>query len=166
MRSSLVVVVLSCAALASCESYTAVPSPTTYAATLAPSAVRPTQAESDGVGVFGATHRHVEQRLEFLVAWKDLGSAVTEVHLHGPADENAVGSVLVDFAALPAEQVTFGTDPVADTVIGRLLMTGDITPTVSADSLRKLLNAGRTYIDVHTADLPGGEVRGQVRRTN
>jgi hypothetical protein len=36
------------------------------------------------------------------------------------------------------------------------------TLTISGDSLRRLLDLGQTYVNLHTAAFPGGEIRGQI----
>ena len=40
--------------------------------------------------------------------------------------------------------------------------TADITATVNGDSLRKLLNTGLLYVNVHSVNFGGGEIRGQI----
>jgi hypothetical protein len=37
---------------------------------------------------------------------------------------------------------------------------------VSLDSLRTLFNNGKSYVNIHTSANPGGEIRGNVTRSN
>jgi hypothetical protein len=39
-----------------------------------------------------------------------------------------------------------------------------VNATVKGDSLRKLLFAGKTYVNIHTTSNTGGEIRGQVTK--
>ena len=39
-----------------------------------------------------------------------------------------------------------------------------VTATVSGDSLRKLLDLGLLYVNVHSQTFQGGEIRGQITR--
>jgi hypothetical protein len=39
-----------------------------------------------------------------------------------------------------------------------------LTSTINGDSLRKLLLAGATYVNIHTVSNPGGEIRVQLTK--
>jgi hypothetical protein len=97
------------------------------------------------------------------LSFSGLSSAATSAHIHGPAVDTAVAGILVDFAALPSGQGTIqlGT---SGTASGEFDLHSSVTPSVSGDSLFKLLNAGRLYIDVHTAVQTNGELRGQITK--
>jgi hypothetical protein len=45
-----------------------------------------------------------------------------------------------------------------------LTTANSITTTVNGDSLRKLMDAGLTYVNVHSQQFPGGEIRGQIAK--
>ena len=147
----------------SCESYTEVRGPTPYVATLAGANVRPASVTTDGKGTLTGSVDPQNQAFSYTLSWSALASAATSVHLHGPATTSQSGDVLVDLAALPAGS-TGTLDLGAGEASGRVVLTGAITPTVSGDSLRKLLNAGQVYVDVHTLTLTSGEIRGQLTR--
>lgn len=148
---------------AACESYTEVRGPTPYLATLAGGNVRPASVTTEGKGALIASVDPQNQALSYTLTWSGLGSAATSAHLHGPATTSAAGEVLVDFAAPPAGST--GTLDLGGAVAsGRLVLTAAITPTVSGDSLRRLLNAGEVYVDVHTLTHAAGEIRGQLQR--
>lgn len=82
------------------------------------------------------------------VSWKvtysGLSGPATAGHIHGPAAAGANAGVMIPFANV-------GTA----TFQGQ----GPITPAQAAE-----LAAGRTYVNLHTAQFPGGEIRGQLRR--
>ena len=79
--------------------------------------------------------------LRWKLNYTGLSGPATMAHFHGPAIPGANAGVVVPLpsAASPAEgQAT-------------------LTPAQAAD-----LRAGKWYINVHTAQNPGGEIRGQV----
>jgi hypothetical protein len=86
--------------------------------------------------------------LELLGDYQNTTSAVTISHIHGPAAPGVNASVLFDLTN------TGGTS-------GTLV--GNATLTVSQET--DLLN-GLMYVNVHTANFPNGEIRGQLTPTN
>ena len=81
-------------------------------------------------------------KLTYDVTYKDLTGPATAAHIHGPADAGANAAVMVPFSN-PA-------NPIKGTV--------NLTPEqVTA------LKAGKEYVNVHTAQNPGGEIRGQIK---
>ena len=70
----------------------------------------------------------------------NLSGPVTAVHIHGPADAGAEAPVLY---TLPAGEFA------------------DVQLTFTQEQLNQLFD-GRLYIDVHTQNNPGGEIRGQI----
>lgn len=86
-------------------------------------------------------------------------TGVTASHIHGPAAAGAPAGVLVTLFVGPQG----GTG-----VVNGRLETGsftqtDVPATVSMDSLRVLMRAGLTYVNVHTVANPPGEIRGQIQ---
>ena len=84
--------------------------------------------------------------LTYHVEFKDLSGAATAAHFHGPA---AVG-------VNSKPQVIIKTKPVVSPIEG----TAKLTPEQEKDLL-----AGQWYFNVHTAQNPGGEIRGQVEKS-
>ncbi|QEG20690.1 CHRD domain-containing protein [Mariniblastus fucicola] len=77
----------------------------------------------------------------------DLTGDATAAHLHGPADINSNGGVLINFSSILDNSATDGG------------INGVVTlSSVQAD----ILLDGETYINVHTADNAGGELRGNL----
>ena len=75
------------------------------------------------------------------------GLTPTAGHIHGPAAPGANAGVLVPL----------GNPPFADPIKGSATLT---------DAQISDLEAGRAYINLHTADNKGGEIRGQLVRGN
>ncbi len=81
--------------------------------------------------------------LSWDVRFSGLTGAVTVAHIHGPATPQLTAGVLIDL--------------VIGTTASPLQGSAPVTPIVIADLL-----AGLTYINIHTALNPMGEIRGQV----
>ncbi len=107
---------------------------------------RPSPAASlaSGTGAFAL----VWNQLSLCVTYRDLLSAATASHIHGPASAFQTANVLVDLA--PFHSGTFGAS-------GSLAGTVTLVETNLAH-----LVSGATYLNVHTTNYPGGEVRGQI----
>jgi hypothetical protein len=81
--------------------------------------------------------------LTYTITFNALSGPATAAHFHGPAAEGANAGVAVAIGKDPASPVT-GTATLTDAQI--------------AD-----LEAGKWYVNVHTAANPGGEIRGQLK---
>ncbi len=81
-------------------------------------------------------------KLSYEITYKDLSGAATAAHIHGPADAGANGGVMVPFSS-PAS-------PIKGTV--------NLTPEQVTN-----LKAGKEYVNIHTQQNPGGEIRGQIK---
>ena len=96
---------------------------------------------SKGTGSTAATYDTASKKLSWTVTFSGLTGTATAAHFHGPADTSANAGVVVPIpgAASP--------------------MAGSATLT---DAQAADLMAGKWYVNVHTADNKGGEIRGQV----
>jgi hypothetical protein len=141
-----------------CESFTEVLGPIPYTAELSGTAVRPGTVTTDATGTLTASLDQRTSQWSYTVGWRTLSSAPTSVHLHGPADASGVAEVLADLHNGETELTP------TSAATGVLDFSVAVTPTVSGDSLRKLLNAGQVYVDVHTLNNSDGEIRGQLVR--
>lgn len=111
----------------------------TYAATLAaPAGISST---GKGTGVF--TYDTATKALTYKVDYSGLTGPATMAHIHGPAEPGANAGVLVPFAG------------VANPFSGTATLT---------DDQAAALQAGKTYVNIHTAANRGGEIRGQITR--
>ena len=112
----------------------------TFRATLSSAAEVPSNA-SPGAGMVEASFDKSSSVLKWRVTYSGLTGPATMAHFHGPALPGANAGVVVPFpsAASPAEG------------------SATLTPAQVTD-----LMAGKWYVNVHTAQNPGGEIRGQV----
>ncbi len=96
---------------------------------------------SAGTGEMLGSLDTVTKTLSYTVTYNGLSGAATAAHIHGPADVGKNAGVMLPFAA-PANPIS-----------GKATLT---------DDQMKALESGMTYVNVHTAANPGGEIRGQV----
>ena len=78
------------------------------------------------------------------------GMTPTVQHIHGPAGAEGAAGIIVG--------VSLGTN--------LTLRPSDFTGTVSYDSLLVLLRNNMTYFNIHSLAFPGGEIRGNLRRSD
>jgi plastocyanin len=115
-------------------------------ASLTGDAEKPSPVTTPGTGI--ASFRIEGNNLHFEVRYKDLTSVATDAHIHGPADSTNDAAPIIFLASYS---------------IGPLGTSGALAGTVALTAQQKtmILN-GQTYINIHTANNPGGEIRGQV----
>jgi hypothetical protein len=104
--------------------------------------VPPTTSKGSGTGEF--TLDTASKKLTYTVTYKDMSGPVTAGHIHGPAAPGANSGVEVPFQ-------NAGTSPIK----------GEATLT---DAQVADLMGGKTYVNLHTADNKGGEIRGQITK--
>jgi len=97
-----------------------------------------------GKGTAAAALDTTTKTLTWTVTYSGLSGPATAGHIHGPAAPGANAGVLVPFSGGLASPIK-GSAPLTDAQISDL-------------------EAGRTYINLHTADNKGGEIRGQLVR--
>jgi hypothetical protein len=94
-------------------------------------------------------------KLRYAVEIHDLSGPPTMAHIH-------VGATGV--AGPPVYTFAIKTNAGASGTIseGTIDLTKDASTGVSGDSLKMLLNTGKAYVNVHSKNFPGGELRGQI----
>lgn len=92
-------------------------------------------------------------RVTYTATVTGLSGTATMAHIHGPAGTTA--------AAGPIATLTVtGTGTSGTVLSGNFTTTGHAT--ISIDSLVVLMRNGNSYINIHTAANPDGEIRGQI----
>lgn len=107
------------------------------------SEVPPTKSE--GTGTAKATLDTATKSFSYDVTFDKLSGPATAAHFHGPAAPGKNAGVVVPIDGQSPTSPASGTATLTDEQI-------------------KDLEAGKWYVNVHTAANPGGEIRGQVLR--
>ena len=100
--------------------------------------------QSAGTGFAAVTLDDATNLLSWDVTWSDLSGPAIAMHFHGPADVGVNAPPIVDL-----EPISGLTSP----SIG--------STTITASMASDLLD-GLWYLNIHTAEFRGGEIRGQV----
>ena len=114
----------------------------TFKATLAGSQEVPATT-SKGTGTADLSYDTATKKLTYKVTYAGLSGPATAAHIHGPAEAGKNAGVAIPFTT-PASPIDG---------------TATLTDAQAAD-----LTAGKMYINVHTAENKGGEIRGQVTK--
>lgn len=105
--------------------------------------------------------------LSVSVTFANLTSGTLFAHIHAPAPIGANAGVAVPFAGFPVG-VTSGTYStmlnldVGSTYEPAFLTANGGSATAARTSLVNAMTGGLAYVNVHTANLPSGELRGQI----
>lgn len=135
------------------------PSGTDVAVGLSPSNCVPAVTNSTGSGdaisggiVFDTDTQVLQLAIGYgsAAGFTDLSGATTAMHIHGPAAPGQNASPLVDLSPFNF--------PAADATKGGVIVGNIAFPTNSVSNLL----AGLTYVNIHTALNPDGEIRGQL----
>ncbi|MBX3747419.1 MAG: CHRD domain-containing protein [Verrucomicrobiae bacterium] len=121
--------------------------PILHQAVLNGASERPNPVVSNGRGTALFLLDGLQLTLE--IAYRGLSGPATMAHIHGPANAAGTAGVLIDLE--PFHAGPFG-------VSGHFSGTATLTP-----AQLEALAGGLTYVNVHTAANPGGEIRGQIR---
>jgi CHRD domain len=100
---------------------------------------------STGHGMLTATLNTATDELAYHITFEGLTGPAVAAHFHGPAAAGQNGKPQVPIKMSPIESPIDG------------------TATLTADQVKDLL-AGKWYFNIHTAQNPGGEIRGQVEK--
>jgi hypothetical protein len=100
--------------------------------------------------VLNAAHTQLSVTCQF----QDLSTAYTASHIHGPAPLGVNAGVKWGFVGAPAGWIF--TNSNRDGTLTNFLVTGIVAADVTN------LDNGQFYVNVHSSQNPGGEIRGQL----
>jgi len=147
---------LCCAALAACGD-SSNPNPgNQYSATLTFGQELPVPSvTSTGTGTASLTDNGTS--MTYTITVSGLTSAVTVSHIHAGNASQASGNVIVTLTA-----PTTGTSTGSFTGPNANAKNNDGTPITTYAQVVNLIKTGNAYVNVHTTNNPGGEVRGVI----
>lgn len=122
--------------------------------------VPPNESRAQGQAIFQLSADGTEVHYKLIVANIE---NVAQAHIHrGPVGVNAPIVVWLYPPGPPAQLIPGRTQGVlAEGVITSASLVGPLEGNTLEDLLDEM-RAGNTYVNVHTSQLPGGEVRGQI----
>lgn len=103
--------------------------------------------------------------LRFMLSVRNLSGNATAAHIHAPADVDENASPVITLCGNGPTPAVFA---ICETVDGSLVLSGDFNGSflmgsgMTAAEFFNALNNGLAYVNVHTAQNPAGEVRGQL----
>jgi len=166
-RSSIMIGMTVLFVVASCESSTNVGATTTWTATLNGANERPNPVtNTSGTGTFTATI-NANNVMTYSLTFSGLTTNSNNAHIHGPGTTSQAVGAILDFNALPASATATTAlvlGATSGTAAGTVNLNQAITATVSGDSLKHLFELGLAYVNVHTTQNTGGEIRGQITK--
>jgi hypothetical protein len=127
-------------------------------------------------GEFLARISNDQTQIQWELSYADLESAVQQAHIHlGQKDVN--GGITVFLCTnLGNGPAGIQACPPSPATISGTITAADVSPPIPAtqaarnqglntgelDEFIKAIRAGKTYVNVHTTDRPGGEIRSQI----
>ncbi len=103
------------------------------------SVVPPIETKANGTA--DVTVDTTAKTITWTIKSADLSGPPVAAHFHGPADVGADAPPEIDISKM----VDTGTAPITDDIVAQI-------------------NAGKVYLNIHTAKFPDGEIRGQVMK--
>ena len=134
----------------------------------------PAIVTTSGSGTFNATLSQDGTEIEYELTFNDLESNVTQAHIHIGYPQNAGEIVLwlcgSDDASWPGADAAVQRQHPVDNRNGSVsgTLTAAKRPALALngsptwDEVVSLILDGRTYVNIHTVTIPGGEIRSQI----
>lgn len=100
---------------------------------------------SKGLGTLVGSYNSMTRVLTYKLIWVGLTTDAAAMHFHGPALPGVNAGIQIGIDGFPTQRN------------GHVWGKDTLTMTQAADLL-----AGKWYVNIHNANFPGGEIRGQV----
>ena len=129
--------------------------PNNFTVTMTGLKERPNAISPAGNGTATFTLDQAETTLSYSITVASMTSTITASHIH-LGNANVAGSIIIALT-LPIN---------GQTVTGSITNATALGLGLSFSSLVDLIRNGDTYVNVHTSNNPGGEIRGQIDSVN
>ena len=118
---------------------------------------------SSATGTWTGTLNPTTNVLTWTMTFSGLTTNSIASHIHAQAPTTTTASVVLNFATFAGSTITLGaTSGTANGTINVSTAVAGTGLTISGDSLLKAINAGQAYVNVHSTQYGGGEIRGQI----
>jgi hypothetical protein len=164
---TLATALLSVGILSACgSSKTTQPTSVTYTASLSGANERPTPNTTTGTGTWTGILNTQTNVMTYTLSYSGLSTNSTASHIHAPGDATVAAGVVLNFQSFAGATTVFTPGSTSGTAAGTVNLSGGTVTglTITGDSLKKDMDAGLTYVNVHTTANGGGEIRGQIHR--
>jgi hypothetical protein len=142
-----------------------------FRATMNGAGESPNAVTTNATGTFTATLDTSTNVFTWTSTFSGFNANITAGHIHGPFVNGTSGTagVILNFATVAGSSLTgvgatTGSTSGTVTLNSALQLTTNPAPGINGDSLRKLILANATYVNVHTTANTGGEIRAQLLR--
>jgi CHRD domain-containing protein len=118
---------------------------------------------SSGSGTWTGTLNPSTNILTWTMSFTGLTSNSNASHIHAQAPTTTTANVVLNFATYAGSTIQLGGQ--SGTASGSVNLASATVGTglsISGDSLRKAIDAGQAYVNVHSTQYPAGEIRGQI----
>jgi len=128
----------------------------------------PLTFSTPGTATFAARIDEKAGEISYRLSWKDLPTNVVQAHIHFGGRHQSGGVIIFLCGGGPATAPAPACPAGDATVTGTLTAAGVIGPTgqgIAAGEFNELVDAIRadtTYVNIHTTERPGGEIRSQI----
>ena len=160
-------VLLGAGILTACgSSKTTQPSNITFVATLTGANERPTPTGSSATGTWTGVLNPQTNVMAYTLTFSGLSANSIAAHIHAQSDANGTANVALNFASFAGATTPFTSGSTSGTAAGTVNLSGGTVTglVITGDSLLKAMNAGMAYVNVHSTNFTGGEIRGQIVR--
>ena len=117
----------------------------------------------NGTGTWTGTLNPSTNVLSWTMTFSGLTTNSIASHIHAQAPATTTANVVLNFATFAGSTITLGAPSgTASGSINLATATVGTGLTITGDSLRKAIDAGQAYVNVHSSQYTGGEIRGQI----
>lgn len=136
----------------------------TYKATLSGANERPTPNNSTATGTWIGTLNTQTNVLTYTLSYTGLSTNSIAAHIHAQSDATTTANVVLNFQSFAGATTAFTPGTTSGSAAGAVNLSGGTVGgfTITGDSLKKAMDAGMAYVNVHTTANTGGEIRGQI----
>ena len=152
--------------LTACGSDTTQPKTVTYIATLSGANERPNANTSTATGEWKGVLNTQTNVMTYTLTYSGLSANSTLAHIHAPGDATVAVGVVLNFANYANSTTFFTPGSTSGSAAGTINFSGGTVQglTITGDSLKKDMDLGLAYVNVHTSANQGGEIRGQIHK--